>query len=532
MLEVYKSYWVRIIDFKGRSTRLEFWVPILVNYLVLAGIFALLQFLTNNTFAVTNIYSIGQLVLVVLYESLVVSVWLAGFSLRIRRLHDTGLSGKWIIVYFIPLIGIFVFGIMAFLPSRPSGKYMKYNMSKSRWIGIDFLLVLVISFFAIFVKNYANYSLESYRSSQVAKWEADQKPLMSNNDFEALFNRYHKNNNLTTLKLVKGVRQIIIPGLHGAWSINHHTKKLDFGDDWVPQGLAENEKYYFISAYDGEHRLNSLIFMVNKDTGKYYKSIILKRKAHVGGLAIDEKHQLLWVSNDVKNHAEVEGISLKTINEYHASHSKKPINAVQNVPLYWASNTSGLAYFKNNLMIVKYGNHANQHSVVDMETMSQSGLVPRKSERVINWKHYILAYRKGGMNALNSLLVKHGYFKSITSGYVRMQGLAILPTEKNNQATLIFTQSNGNQASNLIITQKTFSKYFDFYQISKLKNINQKVIKVSIPPSAEQVTADSKKRTISILFEGGAKEYRKYKFGLVREPFMDRLVIYEFVNHH
>ncbi|MFC3467272.1 hypothetical protein ACFOJG_08010 [Staphylococcus saprophyticus] len=31
MIEAYKDYWKRYIDFKGKSNRLEFWTPVLVH---------------------------------------------------------------------------------------------------------------------------------------------------------------------------------------------------------------------------------------------------------------------------------------------------------------------------------------------------------------------------------------------------------------------------------------------------------------------------------------------------------------------
>ena len=92
MLEAYKKFWIRIMDYQGTSTREEYWCPTLINALLGSLVFVILETITNHTFAVTNIYSLNQLFLVVGYQCVVVGVWLASFSVRVRRLHDIGLK--------------------------------------------------------------------------------------------------------------------------------------------------------------------------------------------------------------------------------------------------------------------------------------------------------------------------------------------------------------------------------------------------------------------------------------------------------
>ncbi|HEX2825281.1 MAG TPA: DUF805 domain-containing protein [Burkholderiales bacterium] len=82
-VEVLKKYAV----FEGRSAREEFWVFTLVNFivsLVLHFIFPLLGM----------IYALAVL--------------LPGIGVGIRRLHDIGRSGWWLLISFVPLIGIVV----------------------------------------------------------------------------------------------------------------------------------------------------------------------------------------------------------------------------------------------------------------------------------------------------------------------------------------------------------------------------------------------------------------------------------------
>jgi uncharacterized membrane protein YhaH (DUF805 family) len=79
--------------FSGRATRGEFWLFAIVNVLIAALLFQLDQW-AGLTFAggVTS----GVFMLVMLVPTL---------SAACRRLHDSGLTGVWLLLEFVPLVG-------------------------------------------------------------------------------------------------------------------------------------------------------------------------------------------------------------------------------------------------------------------------------------------------------------------------------------------------------------------------------------------------------------------------------------------
>lgn len=92
-LLAFKSYAI----FSGRSRRAEFWYFVLVNLLVSIG-FTIIDAVFNLTlFSPDNGLTSFIYTLIALLPSLAVSV---------RRLHDTGRSGWWILIAFT-IIGAF-----------------------------------------------------------------------------------------------------------------------------------------------------------------------------------------------------------------------------------------------------------------------------------------------------------------------------------------------------------------------------------------------------------------------------------------
>lgn len=88
-MEWYLTVLKRYSDFSGRSRRKEYWMFILINALV-GFVIGIVDGLLG-TLILTGIYY-----LVVLLPTVAVSI---------RRLHDTGRPGWWILVSFVPIVG-------------------------------------------------------------------------------------------------------------------------------------------------------------------------------------------------------------------------------------------------------------------------------------------------------------------------------------------------------------------------------------------------------------------------------------------
>ncbi|MBC7271754.1 MAG: DUF805 domain-containing protein [Streptomyces sp.] len=98
-IEVIKKYAV----FSGRARRKEYWMFVLfylIFYVVLAAVGA----------------AIDAVWLPVL---LTVALLLPGLGVNVRRLHDTGRSGWWILIGLVPLVGSIVMLVFTCSDSQP-----------------------------------------------------------------------------------------------------------------------------------------------------------------------------------------------------------------------------------------------------------------------------------------------------------------------------------------------------------------------------------------------------------------------------
>ncbi|TGV01242.1 DUF805 domain-containing protein [Flavivirga rizhaonensis] len=82
--------------FSGRARRKEFWMFFLFNLIIIFGLSLLLDFISGFFD-----YDIVPLVLGIYLLGILIPY----FGVAVRRLHDSGKSGGYIFVYFIPFIG-------------------------------------------------------------------------------------------------------------------------------------------------------------------------------------------------------------------------------------------------------------------------------------------------------------------------------------------------------------------------------------------------------------------------------------------
>ncbi|MBQ6540329.1 MAG: DUF805 domain-containing protein [Oscillospiraceae bacterium] len=88
-MDSYKLFWDSILDFEGRTRRSDFWQPLLINAVIAAVLL--------TVFRGRTVQFLIELVL-----------GLVSLSSCIRRLHDIGKKGTWILIGLIPLAGAII----------------------------------------------------------------------------------------------------------------------------------------------------------------------------------------------------------------------------------------------------------------------------------------------------------------------------------------------------------------------------------------------------------------------------------------
>lgn len=106
-LQVLKNYTV----YYGRARRKEYWMFVLINFIVTAILSAIQSVIGMEYPVLTLIYS-----LVVLLPSIAVGI---------RRLHDTERSGFWILIGLIPVIGSII--LLVFLCQNGTSGSNRYG---------------------------------------------------------------------------------------------------------------------------------------------------------------------------------------------------------------------------------------------------------------------------------------------------------------------------------------------------------------------------------------------------------------------
>ena len=96
-------------SFSGRARRTEYWMFFLV-YFVIALVIGVVEGLLSIGGYLTGIFALVHL--------------LPSLGVTVRRLHDTGRSGWWILLSFIPIIGALVLlYFMAISAQPPANDY-------------------------------------------------------------------------------------------------------------------------------------------------------------------------------------------------------------------------------------------------------------------------------------------------------------------------------------------------------------------------------------------------------------------------
>ncbi|MDP1689038.1 MAG: DUF805 domain-containing protein [bacterium] len=102
-LDVLKKYAV----FTGRATRKEYWMFYLLNTIIMVSLILVVGIISKDGWS--------TIIAIVLYIS---AVFIPSIAVAVRRLHDTNLSGWWVLINLIPTVGGIVFIVLMVLDSQ------------------------------------------------------------------------------------------------------------------------------------------------------------------------------------------------------------------------------------------------------------------------------------------------------------------------------------------------------------------------------------------------------------------------------
>lgn len=94
MMYYYTSFWKRYFDFKETSTRKEYWIPMIINYLIL---FILLM----GIFLIKDVSEVLFNTMIPILTLFAVVIVIPSIAIHFRRFHDAGRKDTMLIVYYI-----------------------------------------------------------------------------------------------------------------------------------------------------------------------------------------------------------------------------------------------------------------------------------------------------------------------------------------------------------------------------------------------------------------------------------------------
>lgn len=100
-MNYYTQAWKHYFDFSGRSTRKEFWMFVLINFIISLAISIVGGLIGIK--ALSSVYSLLMLI--------------PSIAILVRRLRDAGFNVWWILIVLVPLVGFIVLMVLAALKS-------------------------------------------------------------------------------------------------------------------------------------------------------------------------------------------------------------------------------------------------------------------------------------------------------------------------------------------------------------------------------------------------------------------------------
>lgn len=285
----------------------------------------------------------------------------------------------------------------------------------------------------------------------------------------------------------------VIPGLESTRTLMENGDgQSSVCTGMTPQGITVSDKYMFISAYCHTKRHNSVIYMLDKETHKFIKEIVLPNKAHVGSLAYDNEFNNLWVCGNRSGIAQVNAISIEEIEAYHFEEEFRPIRFLHVNNILDIPRSSFMTYY-NSYLYVGYFSRKTDGMIKKYE-VQDNGNIENVRVRYDDGRR-----ERHGVAAEDDLVISR-----------QTQGMTFLGD------MLFLSSSFGIMPSKLSAFQVS-DGIRNFTDEMALKNIR-------LPYMLEQICVDD--GTMYLLFESAAYAYRQLP-GIA----MERVVKIDFLEN-
>lgn len=133
-----KDYFQRMFDYKGVSTRKDYWLMqlwLIPLYFVPLIIIIPFSFIAGSLqYSAGSIaYGIAVICTIIMFLGYII-IFYPMIPLIVRRLHDINKSGFFILFGFIPLLNIFLFVCMLLDTEISNNKWREYDIERGRWV--------------------------------------------------------------------------------------------------------------------------------------------------------------------------------------------------------------------------------------------------------------------------------------------------------------------------------------------------------------------------------------------------------------
>lgn len=112
----YFEAWKKYAVFSGRARRKEYWTFYLINTAITSLLGVLMVYLRSKESPPNGADALAT----VLYYGFILAILLPNIAVTVRRLHDTGRSGWWLLISLVPLIGVIVLVVFLLEDSQPN----------------------------------------------------------------------------------------------------------------------------------------------------------------------------------------------------------------------------------------------------------------------------------------------------------------------------------------------------------------------------------------------------------------------------